>query len=252
MIMGEQAIHFRHLLAMGRSAAHARHALDGGEDDETYAMERGTAVHALLFGTRKVIGYPGKTRQGKAWEEFQAEHSGTEILTGREYEKAARMAEAVRKDPLAMAVLAGRMEKTISWTWLGRKCEGTPDVQALKHVAELKTTMCADPVRFAWQSRRMGYHAAMAWYKQGIELAGIAKPEKAFIVAVESKAPYPVTTLELTRRALEAGERQLRLWMERMIGCLLDGVWPPYAQAIVPLDLPEDELVLDYGDEEAA
>jgi hypothetical protein len=247
-------IHFRHLVATGLSAQHGAYSLAGGEDEETYAMERGTAVHAILFGTRKVVGYhPGRSRQGKAWDAFAAEHADAEILTAKEFDKALRMAEAVSHDPLAMGVLdmSAQIEQTFTWSWLGRECAGTPDVRAPGYVAELKTTACAEPGRFMWQVRRMHYHAALAWYLQGVRLSGLGQPTDAYIVAVESSPPHPVTVHHLTPRTLEKGARLVRLWMERLLGCEAANVWPGYAQSIVELDLPDDEpLELDYGDQD--
>jgi hypothetical protein len=250
-------IRFRHLVATGLSAQHGKFALDGGEDDETYAMERGTAVHAMLFGTRKVVGYhEGKKRAGKEWEAFQLEHAEKEILTAKEYAKAVRMAEAVSDNPLAMDILYGDRavhEKTIDWQLLGRSCAGTPDVRAPGYIAELKTSVSAQPERFRWQVLRMHYHAALAWYMQGVALSGLGQPQAAFIVAVESSPPHPVTVHRLTPRTLDIGARLVRLWMERLVGCEASGEWPGYAQSILELDLGDEEDVpLIFGEEVAS
>jgi len=250
-------LRFRHLVATGLSAQHGKFVLDGGEDEETYAMERGTAVHALLFGSRKVIGYhEGKVRNGKAWEAFQAEHEGAEILTAKEFSKAARMAEAVRNNRLAMEILLNDQavhEHTVDWKVLGRDCAGTPDVRAPGYIAELKTSVSAQPDRFRWQVLRMHYHAALAWYMQGVTLSGLGQPQAAFIVAVESSPPHPVTVHRLTPGTLDIGARLVRLWMERLLGCEASGEWPGYAQSILELDLTEQEDVpLIFGDAEAA
>ncbi len=248
-------IHFRHLVATGLSAQHGRFSLDGGEDDETTAMERGTAVHAMIFGTRKVIGYhAGKNRSGKTWEAFEAEHAGIEILTAKEFDKASRMAEAVRANPLAMDVLFSNgavHEQRFPWQFMGHDCEGTPDVRAPAYVAELKTSVSAQPDRFRWQVLRMHYHAALAWYMQGVALSGLGQPQAAYIVAVESSPPHPVTVHRLTPRTLDLGARLVRLWMERLIGCEAAGEWPGYAQSILELDLEED-VPLIFGEEVAA
>lgn len=254
---GPLPVRFHMLRAAGRSPAHARLALSGAElEDETAAMERGTSTHAILFGTRKVVAYPGKQRRGKEWETFQALHRNAEILTARGYECASRMAEAVSRSKLAMAVLAGSREQRILWQQQGRACRTTPDVASyLEYVTELKTTACADPARFQWHALRMHYHAQLAWHQTGVVSAGLGNPHSAFIVAVESAAPYPVTVMRVTDRALEAGEKLCRLWFERLIGCEKTNEWPwpeAYAQTVVDLDIPDDEPELIFGSVEAA
>jgi hypothetical protein len=250
-------VRFRHLVACGLSAQHGKFVLDGGEDDETYAMERGTAVHALLFGTRKVVGYhEGKVRRGAEWDRFLAANNDAEILTAKEFAKASAMAEAVRTNQLAMQVLFGDgavHEREACWKMLGRNCAGTPDVRAPGYIAELKTSVSAQPERFRWQVLRMHYHAALAWYMQGVALSGLGQPQAAFIVAVESSPPHPVTVHRLTPRTLDIGARLVRLWMERLIGCEASGEWPGYSQSILELDLGDEEDVpLIYGEEVAS
>lgn len=251
---GPLPLRFHMLRAAGRSLAHARVALAGADlEEETAAMERGTATHAILFGTRRVVAYTGKQRRGKDWEAFKAINADAEILTRADYERSSRMAEAVSKSGLAMAVLAGTREKTILWQQQGRQCRTTPDVaDYLRCVSELKTGASSDPARFQWHALKMGYHAQMAWHQTGVVGAGLGNPHDAFVVAVESAAPYPVTVFRVTDRALDAGERMCRLWFERIRGAETTGEWPAYSQSVVDLDIPEEDPDLVFGSVEAA
>jgi hypothetical protein len=159
------------------------------------------------------------------------------------------MADAVRANPEARALLTGTREKTILFDSLGIPCRVTPDVVGPGCVVELKTTADASPRRFPWHALRMQYHAQLAWQIHGVRQSGQGTPDRAFIVAVESSAPYAVTVLRLTDRALEHGERAFRLWMEQLKVCLESDRWPGYSDAIVDLDVPDDELELTFGDE---
>ena len=238
-------IRFSHLRAYGRSPMHGHHARTV-ESEQTAAMQRGTAVHALLFGNRKVLGYPGAVRRGKEYDAFVADNPDAEILTKTEFDKAIAMAEAVQASNLAMQYLDGESEKTLLFKWYGQDCRATPDVRASRFVTELKTTADANPARFQWHALRMQYHAQLAF-----QMIACKEAEAAFIVAVESSPPFPVTVYQVSERALEAGEKSLALWMETLIGCEKSNAYPGYCESVVTLDLPDDEVELDYGDDNA-
>jgi hypothetical protein len=77
-----------------------------------------------------------------------------------------------------------------------------------------------------------------------------SKPLAAYVVAVESTPPFPVTVMRLTDRALDQGERLCTSWMETLLNCEASNFWPPYAQSIVPLDVPDDpEIEFSDGEE---
>lgn len=242
-----EAIRFAHLRAYGRSAMHGHHAMTT-EAEQTRDMERGTAVHALLFGNRRVLGWTGAKRAGKDFETFAAENADAEILTSSEYARAQAIAAAVRANPLAMQHLEGEREQTIYFNFF-IKCRTTPDVRGADFVTELKTTNSADPRRFYWHALRMHYHAQLAFQIMGCGGNGHVI-DHAYIVAVETSEPFPVTVFEVTPRALEAGEKLCYLWMERLINCEKSGVFPPYAQSVLALDIPED-IELEFGEDDA-
>ena len=239
-------VRFSHLRAYGRSALHGQHARLV-EMDPTYAMQRGTAVHALLLGGRKVCGYPGKVRNGKQYDAFVAEHADCEILTSAEYEKACRMADAVRASELAMSVLQGDVEQTLRFRWMGLDCRATPDVRGPNYLTELKCSASSDPVRFPWHALRMHYHAQMRMQ----QIACGSEPDglECFVVCVEDKAPYPVTVFRMEPRALEAGGKLLVLWAERLKNSEASQNWPGYVQCIAPIDVPDEETELIFGEE---
>lgn len=243
-------VRFSHLRAYGRSPMHGYHARTR-DTEPTYAMERGTAVHALIFGNRKVLPYEG-VRRGKAYEEFVTEHPDTEILTASEYVKAQRMAEAVIDCKAAEEWLRGTVETTLHFRHMGMDCRATPDVRGADFLTELKTSASADPERFKWHALRMHYHAQLRWQEYAVAASGGKRVEHHMIVCVESTEPYPVTVFFVEPRALEAGEKLLALWMERLKGCEASGQYPGYSQSAVPLDVPEDDEELVFATEEVA
>lgn len=236
-------VRFSHLKAYGRSAAHGLYARTH-ESDPNYAMQRGTAVHALIFGNRNVCGYPGRQRRGKEYEEFAAEHADYEILTLAEYDKARRMADAVLSSKVASPYIRGVTEETILFRWNGLDCRATPDVRGPDYLTELKTSASSDPERFPYHALRMGYHAQMRMQQYATGLL----PE-CFIVCVEAEEPHPVTVFRLEERALDMGGRLLVLWAERLKSCESSNYYPPYSECVMPLDVPEDDAVLEFNDE---
>lgn len=210
--------------------------------EETAAMERGTATHSLVLGGKRVIAYPGATRRGKEWEAFEAANQDAEILTKNDYELAHAMAESVKRNQQAMAVLAGQRELEVAWQMMGRSCGSRLDVLGTggAWVTDLKTCTVGDPARFMWQALRMNYHAQLAFYMEAARAAGLGDPQAAYVVAVESTAPHVVTTMRLSDRALARGRQLCALWLEKVLACEAAMAWPGYADGIVELDVPDN------------
>lgn len=233
-------VRFSHLRAYGRSPMHGHAARMNDDGKSTRDMERGTAVHAILFGNKKVCGYPGSQRRGKDFEAFALEHPDHEILTMSEYDKANRMADAVRACELARPYLQGVPEATLLFRWMGLDCRATPDIRGTDFVTELKTSSSSDPQRFIWHARRMAYHAQLRFQEYACE-ANRMKVRDHWIVCVESEPPHPVTVFHLEPDARDEAEKLLSLWGERMKACESSGQFPPYVQSVVPLAWPKNE-----------
>jgi len=249
-------LRFGHLSKFARSAAHyleARSRDAAGIEAPTAAMEKGSAFHAVLTGTREVVRYPGKVRSGKQWEAFQLEHADKLILTSSAYEQVMGMVEAVWSDPVAAQLLNAPglvYEQTLRPELHGFACRATPDVRSADCIIELKSSATTEPELFQRHAGRMLYHAQLAFYLQACAAAGIAVKRDAYIIAVEASAPHPVVVHQLTERALDMGERSIRLWVERLRGCIAADYYPGYTQSVVAWDIEED-LELEYGDDDA-
>jgi len=227
-------------------------------------LDKGTGVHSLLLGGKRVVYYDKETasgrsapRNGKDWEAFKALNEDALILSRSEYDVSNRIADAVRSNELAMMALTGVKEQTLRFEWQGLQARTTPDCRANDHtfVTELKTCRSARPGRFSTQAFWMYYHAQMAFHIEGMKANGLGKRGQlptAYIVAVCSAEPYPVTVFKLTDKALEQGRKSLILWTEQLRGCIESRHFPAYSQAIVDLDVPEgDELVFADGETES-
>lgn len=235
-------VRFSRLRQMSASALHYWQAVQDDRPD-TIAMRFGRGVHALVLGT-PVIRWPGKSRQGKAWEKFKAQHADKEILNTKEWDRAHGIYEAIRRHPIANeAIFAGTtLEETIEWEFNGRACTSRPDARlGTERNVDLKTTRCAEPVRFARDAMWRGYHAQFSFYARAIAERYGAFPRESLVVAVESVKPFPITVLKLTPEALNEGEKCWRLWFERVLACEAANHWPAYTETVEKFDVTGDE-----------
>lgn len=178
------------------------------------------------------------------------------IVTREEYERAQRCADAVRSDERAAELLVGATEVPLRWRRDGKDCAGQLDVLAPGRITELKTGACVEPSWFTRQALKLGYHAQLGWYREAANRNGFNVPTDAtYIVAVEPRPPFAVQTFHVTPRAIEEGERLVRMWLERLRVCEEADHWPAYCQSTVELDVAQDvELIFpeDETEEEAA
>lgn len=245
------AVRFSNLKHIARSPLHYLDAVQIDRED-TLAMRLGRGAHAMVLG-EPVVKWTGKTRQGKAWEAFRAEHEETraEILNAKEWAVAEGMATAIRRHPIAPDLLLADTiirEQTIKWEWLGRRCSSRPDARSEdgRIVTDFKTTQCAEPQKFMRDATWRGYNAQLAFYGLAVQhLLGRA-PDELYVVAVESKRPYAVTVLRLDDEARLQGEKLCRIWMEQLLVCEASNHWPAYTDAVVRFTVPGD------GDPDAA
>lgn len=241
-------LHFSSLKNIARSPAHYRAGLDR-QFVETPAMRFGTLVHAMVLGGDYVV-YDGE-RRGKAWSEFASQHDGTLIVTASEHDRAERCAQAVASHPIAYRYLVGDTERSWAATLYGRRCAGRIDVSGPGYTVDLKTTTTTEPGRFQRQCLSFAYHAQLAWYQDARRALG-EEPGEAIIIGVETAAPYAVTVLRLTARALEEGRKLCALWTERLRVCEEADEWPAYTQTIVDMDIVQDDELTFADESEAA
>jgi hypothetical protein len=243
---------FSTLKAMALSAMHLRHAMDS-EFEPSRQMRVGTGAHSILLGTSNVAVFDG-TRRGKAWDAFKAENGERDILTESEMDDARLVADAVRRDRLAAPLFAasGINETRINWSFRGVPFRSTPDkfIVADGTLVEFKSARSAEPGAFLRDAARRHYHAQVAVYREALRSQG-HDVRRVVIVAAETSAPYPVTTIEVPEATLDVGLRIAVGWLERYIVHAESGSWPGYSSAPVTWELPED-LDLDFGDDESS
>lgn len=239
------SIHFSTLKQMAKSPAHYAWRCKNPHTEQTRDMRIGTAVHHLVLGQNErhnVWVFEGDARRGKAWEDFAARHKGDTILTMPEALEAEPIADAVVADPVARTILNGtRREVPLQWTDNGIPCATTGiDIVGPGYIADLKVVHNAEPDYLMKHALRMGWHAQLIWYRGGyLELFPNMTPFDLHLLCVESSPPHCVTVLTLSPEVIEAGQKCVRAWMERLKVCAESGVYPGYTMSPVTWALPE-------------
>jgi hypothetical protein len=240
----DNRLHFSELKEFSRSPAHYRYACEHPRSISR-EMTVGAVFDALVLGGRTVALYPGKVRNGREWNAYQADHLHDVICIESEHREAMSMAKSVQRDQVAMSLLeGGEKQRVLQWDWCGVPCaaglsgkRGGLDVLHEDDIVDLKATHTANPdewMRHAW---RQHYHSQLSFYRTGAAAIGrIIK--RAFLIGVESSPPHCVTCLEFSEGDLDAGEKQCRLWIEKYKACEEANAWPGYMQSVVSFQRP--------------
>ena len=161
----------------------------GGE--VTPAMNFGKAFHSSILEPEKFITdvaiYDGKTKRGKAWDEFSSENKDKTIITAVEFECIKGMEGAITSGEAAN-LLEGIYEKAHVWEFDGIKCKGKVDIYdpISNTIIDIKTTGDKSLSSFRGSAYKYGYHRQAAFYLDGFEA------DTFIFIVIEKKAPYNI------------------------------------------------------------
>lgn len=196
-------------------------------------------------------------------EADEAIDAGKTVLTHDQAQVVEAVADAIRKNDLAMATLTnGVTEETIVWqdpqtgVWLRARPDFRPHslttgrdvrvVSDLKFVAPTHAT----PEGFGKSIANFGYALSAAWYWEGIKVVHGCEPTHWAHVVVEKEPPYCVAIYELPHEDIERGRVQMRRAIDLFAECLKQDRWPGYADQPAPVGLPIwARMRLDEADE---
>ncbi|WP_063039665.1 PD-(D/E)XK nuclease-like domain-containing protein [Nocardia pseudovaccinii] len=211
-------------------------------------MEFGTAVHTLVLGTGATLVDTGhqkwNTNVAKA-RVAEIRAAGDVPMRPLDFEAAHTAAANVRAHESASRLLTGGIPELSAYARdpeTGVMLRARGDYVRLRdsHAAlvdDLKTTSESGPDGFLWSVAKYGYHRQQAFYEFVFALLGI-EIEFVFIVVCNAP-PYEVFVVDLPRRAVDLGERDIRRALERYASCVLTDIWPSHADGIHHIDLPE-------------
>jgi hypothetical protein len=257
-----------------------------GKRTKASAFPFGLAVHHIVLGTpQKVVAYTradadayaqptkkrrgvdalfdpdapppppkGVQRRGAAWDAFQADHADKVILLGPELESAKEMAQRILRSKNALRLLydGTHLEKRIDWSCKGVAMRSTPDaLRPKKWVTDLKTCQSTASSQFVPQLYRYLYHAQLETYCQAGEYRDGARPDEAWIVAIDKDPKRPPRCFMLPGEALELGAKCLGKWIEMLKVCLESNAFPfdDVTIAEVPPYLASSESFDEYQDD---
>lgn len=196
-------------------------------------------------------------RRGKEYDRALSEHAGRIFLSPSEDEQIAGVAQAVRRHPVAAALLAaGRAEVTITWDVDGRACKGRIDwLTDAGDIVDLKAVPSVAPRQLAVEVARRYYHGQLAWYARGLERETGRRPV-CYVLAYEAKAPYDVGVYRLDPDgALYVGETLVDRMLAQLAACEAADAWPGQAPDLADVVLPrwaagiDEEPDADQGDD---
>jgi PDDEXK-like domain of unknown function (DUF3799) len=200
-------------------------------------------VHSLVLGTDEpYIRVDASDWRTKAAQEVkaQARANGQVALLASAFDKAAAMAESVLANVEARALLEadGGTEESIFWD--RAHGDGLVKMRArLDKVAmtpqgatlvDVKTTVSADPRRFAQSVTAYGYAMQNVVYLDGWETIAEYPADFKFVV-VEKEPPFLTAVYTLDRDFLAWGASEYHRGLDTFVACSAADVWPSYPDA---------------------
>jgi hypothetical protein len=222
--------------------------IEGNKPEPSAAMKLGSAFDCYLlepevFAKRFLVIPSGMRRGTKAWDEFEKESEGRELVKAEEFEEIKAMRDAVRAHPVASKILSDG-DAQVSYFWrdpiTGLRCKARADYRRNDGIlVDVKSTADGGgkPEVFQRTALAMRYHAQAAFYSDGAEIVDL-KPAAFLFVVVERAAPYHVAIYSMTDDFIHLGREAYRKDLETFAACKAENVFPGYSTLIEPLSPP--------------
>jgi exodeoxyribonuclease VIII len=220
------------------------------EEKSTDALDFGKAGHLAVFQPdqfgNEVAVCPEvnkRTNAGKAeYASFCAENEGKTIISAGDYEIVNRVADAVRRHPVAQNILAkGQAEASMFSTdqSTGELIKVRPDWFVEDVMADLKLMRSASPQHFEKEMWNRRYFVQAPFYLDTAgEVLGRTFNSFVFIVA-EKEPPFLVELYFASPEALSAGRIEYRRNLDLYHQCKVTDTWPGYNRGkIQPVSIP--------------
>ena len=195
--------------------------------EPTDAMIVGQMIHALILEPHTVehsfMIWDGGRRAGKAWDEFKAVANDAKktIIRDQDFEGAKRVADAVRKHPIAGQMIDGidQAEQLLLWDdpETGVPLKGFLDMIGESWFADLKSGADTDPDKFIRNAYDQKLPLQFALYSDALKANGYDCDEP-FVIRFGTSEPFPVVIYQPTTAFMAYGhaikKRLLEKWVE--------------------------------------
>lgn len=222
----------------------------------------GHAAHSLVLGIGDpIVPVDAADWRTKAAKEAREEaHDNGEVpLLAAEYEQVQAMAAVLRDHPWVGRLLDpdhGVAEQSLFWRngIFGVWQRARLDWLTGRYVVDYKTVRSAEPAAVGRAMNEYGLHQQGHWYLSGARALGMVGDDAQFLLVAQEKAPpYVVTVAQPDAYAMRAAADRNAKALDVYAACQESGVWPGYADDVVPLPLPgwaerEHETAKDRGD----
>ena len=212
--------------------------------EPTPALLFGQVVHKMLLQPEsfreEFVVAPAVDRRTKAgkeeYEAFSATVGDRTVVSVDDYNKALDMVTAVRLNPLAVKLLAGKKEEPFFWTddFTGTDCKCRVDclteMYGTYYIVDYKSTGNAQTDIFSnkdvW---RYGYAFQAAMYSEGVMNAmGLTERPRFIFIAQEKQAPYAVNVIAVPDDVMLAGLDTFRELIGLYHTCSVLDSWPGF------------------------
>jgi hypothetical protein len=232
-------LHFSALKNIGLSPLHFDY-FERNQREDSEAFLLGRATHAWVLQGIVPRFWPER-RAGKAYQDAVAENNGEDLLNASQFALVESMANAVNRSALACSILsqATQREADLTWTRRGIECAARLDAFGKGITVELKTGQTAHPKRFQWDGKKYGYREQLAWYDyaRGVRPDPFeSKWNECYVIAVESKAPFPVSVHRIMPLALQQANSRVEEWLDRYVECKALSKWPGWDSDVTEWD----------------
>lgn len=213
--------------------------------NQTAALRLGTLVHCLALTPRQfdrefaVMNCERRSKADRArWEWIQAQ--GLTPIRPAELDRARAVVAALQASPEARKLLRhGEKERTIiqprTRGLLPLKARLDIHHEAKRQVVELKTTWNLAAAQATMERYR--YPLSAAFYQK------LVSGQSVIFVFVQTREPFDVAVMEMSRIQLQDGEMQWRTALEMFDMCWCRNEWPEAE----PATLDDDPLMMPLG-----
>lgn len=227
------------------SALRYKNFIDKGMKIGAKSSLEGNLIHCAILEPdelykRYVVApkFDKRTTAGKKdFADFESDNAGKDAITIEQEEMALAICENVYRNSLFPRSF--QAETSILWndSDTGLDCRCRPDL--IKRgdglIIDVKST--TDARKFYSSVQAYGYHRQEAFYRMGLEAAGISVSRFLFM-AVEKEAPYDVIFYELDSEYIAKGELDVRSAMATVSLATRTGKFPGYQEEIISIPLP--------------